>query len=61
MGKKIKPISRDERLALLLSVWFDQHESDRNRWRNPVGRELKARLSEWGNFKLAPRGTSPKP
>jgi len=43
-------------LAEALEVWFNSRSGDRNVWRTPVGRLLKARMEARGNFKRARRG-----
>lgn len=43
-------------LAVALEVWFNSRSGNRNVWRTPVGRLLKARMEARGNFKRARRG-----
>ncbi len=46
----------EQRLAQDLHEWFERHRTDRNRWRTPVGRLLRAQLKLTGNWKNAKRG-----
>ena len=51
----------DDRLIIIgLREWWGRHSQSKNKWRTPVGRQIRVIVEFAGNWRNAPRGNPAK-